>query len=394
MALRLAAGAALVAANAFFVAVEFALTRLRGLDLTPEEIEARGLGLAWALTERLEIHLTGCQLGISASSVLLGVVAEPALTALFRPAVELVGVPEGSVPFVSVAVGVVLLNLVHKIWGEQAPTYLGVERPEAVARRLAPGLRLWSKVMSPVIRFGDGLAKRSLGLFGVEITRSWLDPGDDDADATPSSDRTEREGPHTTSSGARSELAERMAELLSGEGVPRDRRDEVLQALRIDDIAAREIMIPPEDILWLSLEEEAETHLRRIGTYGRVRYPVLEAGREPDPSAPRTTADVAGTLYVPSLFAAAGGPAEAARELRAHLSQAMHLPASTPVSRLIDRFQEERHELALLVEDEHGRTAEQAESGPDQGRIVGLVTISDALEVITGELEDPLDRQA
>jgi len=172
--LRLVGGLLLVGANAFFVAVEFALTRLR--QFSPDEFEGdEGLQAAWEMTERLEIHLTGCQLGISASSILLGVVAEPAVTRLLEPLVSPLGLSARTTSVISVVVGVVLINLVHKIWGEQAPTYLGVERPLAVARRLAPTLRIWSSVMDPIIRLGDGLAKATLRPFGVEITRSWTE---------------------------------------------------------------------------------------------------------------------------------------------------------------------------------------------------------------------------
>jgi CBS domain containing-hemolysin-like protein len=348
------------------VSVEFALTRLRGLELSEEEIDAQGLRRAWELTERLEIHLTGCQLGISSTSVLLGVVAEPAITRLIEPAVSLVGIEGMSVRAVSVTVAVVLLNLVHKIWGEQAPTYLGVERPREVARYLAPPLAVWSTLMSPVIRLGDGLAKATLRPFGVEITRSWL-----------AAEESEVEEEGAVRAGeARSDLTQRMAELLAGE-VPEDRRDEVLQALRIDEIPAADIMIPAEEIIWLHLDDDLETHLRRIGEQGRVRYPVLRNGSSREEV---SMGDVRGFLYVPALFGGDGWPREGSVDFPSLLAPPFHLPADMPVSRLIDRLQEESQELTLLTD-------------PDDGdRVVGLVTVSDAFEVIAGDLQDPLDR--
>ncbi len=369
--LRLAAGLLLIAANAFFVAVEFALTRLRGLDLTDEEVRERGLETAWELTERLEIHLTGCQLGISSSSVLLGVVAEPAITTLIRPAVGLVGVEGGTVGTVSVVLAVVVLNLVHKIWGEQAPTYLGVERPEAVARRLGPPLAVWSRVMSPVIKLGDGLAKATLRPFGVEITRSWLA-----AEEAGAGDAGE-DGPAPV--GGRSELTRRLAELLAGGDLPEDRRSEVLQALRIDEIPARDIMVPADEVDWLRLEETAEDHLDRIAAGRRVRYPVLKEGATADHVA---VSDVAGVLYLPSVFRAGRWPGEGedGLDLAELLSPAFHLTADVPVSELIDRLQAAEQELAVL--------AEPRKAGD---RVVGIVTATDAFEVIAGDLRDPLD---
>ena len=361
---RLLAGLILIGANAFFVAVEFALTRLRGLELSDEEIEEEGLGPAWQLTERLEIHLTGCQLGISSTSVLLGVVAEPAITELLEPAVALVGIEGTSVRAVSVVVAVVILNLAHKIWGEQAPTYLGVERPREVARALAPGLKWWSRIMAPIIQLGDGAAKATLGLFGVEITRSWLtDAGDEGGEAAPR---------------GRAELKERMAELLRGDVVDEERRDEVLRALDIGEIPTRDIMIPWDDVVWLPVDEEMDDRIVRLREHGYARYPVLSRGDGGETSATRPD-DVVGVLYVPSLFRALGPGADAG--FRDILVPPVFLPSDTVVSALIDELQEERQEVALITGGEDGEET-----------VRGMVTISDAFEVIAGEVEDPLDR--
>jgi len=174
LTIRLVAGVLLTAANAYFVAAEFALTRARQL---PEEKyqKYRSTRLAWKMTEKLEIYLTGCQLGISTTSVLLGVVAEPAVTELMLPVTELLGLSEATTRTVSVVLAVILIQLVHKIWGEQAPTYLGVEEPVLVARFTAPGHYVFSKIFYPVIKAGDGLAKWTLRLFGFEISRSWVE---------------------------------------------------------------------------------------------------------------------------------------------------------------------------------------------------------------------------
>ena len=80
---RLLAGGALILANGFFVAIEFALTRVR--QYSEAEFDEPGLRRAWEMTDELEIYLTGCQVGITASSIAVGIVAEPALAALFEP---------------------------------------------------------------------------------------------------------------------------------------------------------------------------------------------------------------------------------------------------------------------------------------------------------------------
>lgn len=363
--IRLLSGLLLIAANAFFVAVEFALTRLRGLELSPEEIDEGGLRRAWELTERLEIHLTGCQLGISSTSVLLGVVAEPALTELIEPVMSLLGIQGTSVRGVSVVVAVVLLNLAHKVWGEQAPTYLGVERPREVARRLAPALTWWSRIMSPIIHLGDGAAKATLRLFGVEITRSWLaDEPDDVGNGRPR---------------GRAELKERMARLLEGDVLPEDRRGEILRTLDIGEIPSENIMIPGDEIVWLHEDDGLDTVIGRIRDHGYVRYPVLRTTRGVADVV--RIDDVAGVLYVPSLFKILGSDGQGA--LPDLLAPASFIAVDTVVSDLIDHLQEVRQEMALLTLTRNGTEV-----------VAGMVTISDAFEVIAGEVEDPLDRSS
>lgn len=102
--------------------------------------EHKQLDRAWQMTEKLEIYLTGCQLGISATSILLGVIFEPAVTRLLEPVISVFGFSETATASISIVVGLVFINLVHKIWGEQAPTYFGVEQPlRAAERATVPG---------------------------------------------------------------------------------------------------------------------------------------------------------------------------------------------------------------------------------------------------------------
>lgn len=131
LAIRLIAGLLLILSNGFFVAIEFALTRAR--QFTEEEfVEAdTGLQRAWEMTQNLEIYLTTCQVGITASSIAVGIVAEPALAALFEPLfanTALAAIGTGGI------IAFLIITLVHLTHGEQTPTYLGVERSKMVCR--------------------------------------------------------------------------------------------------------------------------------------------------------------------------------------------------------------------------------------------------------------------
>lgn len=351
-AVRLAAGVVLLLLNAFFVASEFALTRLR--QFSEAEIAGRpGLRQAWEMTERLEIHLTGCQLGITTTSILLGVVAEPAVTRLFEAMLGVEGAGAGTRHVVSVVVAIVLINLVHKIWGEQAPTYLGVERPLEVLARVGTPLRWWTRAMSPVIRLGDGLAKSTLGLFGVEIERSWIDEEDDG------------EGPITSFV----ELRRRLQEVLERGDIEADRRREVLRTLEIEDVPVRDIMVPRSDVVSLSTGRSLRENFRVIAENPFIRFPLIGSG--PD--------DVIGTVYAPALLRDLEGILSSRIPLEEIAFAPLAVEPDLPVSQMIDRFQAEEQEMAYVVED---------------GSVAGIVTSTDAFEAIAGELEDPLDGQA
>jgi CBS domain containing-hemolysin-like protein len=377
---RLALAPILIGVNAFFVTVEFALTRLAEMEITEAELEeSSGLRRAVSMLDRLELHLTGCQLGISLSSVLLGVLAEPAVTELIEPAFELVGIDGGAVRGISVGISVVLLNLAHKIWGEQAPTYLGIERPKAAAAELAPILYRWSRVMKPIIRLGDSAAKWTLSLMGVEVTRSWTrEEGADHGGASDAAAATRGGGEPPRRAGVpdRTEMKRRMAHILTRGQVPPDRRKEVMASLEIDEIPCTDITVGQEDLVALALDVPLRENLERIGEGGHVRYPVLK--RDSANGAPIQLENVAGVLYLPAMFSDPEKVLNGSLQLEALVEPAVECSADATVAEVIDELQRARQEVALVTRE---------------GGLLGIVTITDALERIAGDLEDPLDRE-
>mgnify|MGYP000144455835 CR=1 FL=1 len=351
-ALRILGGIVLLAGNGFFVATEFALTRVRQFDES-EFQETAGLRRAWEMTDRLEIYLTGCQLGITVCSVGLGVVAEPALAVLFAPVLELVGFGASSTATLSVLVALAVMNVAHLVLAEQAPTYLGVERAKTVAHYCAPLHYWWTRVMSPIIRAGDRLAKALLSLVGVEMTRSWTE---EEAEGEPTID-------------GRSDLRSRMGDLLSGTEIPDERREEVIGALDIDRISVGDEAVPVEDVVAVSTTDDLETNLGRMADAPHVRYPLV--GESMD--------DFRGVVYLPEVFRDLDDLRDGTLALEDVAHPPLAFDADTSVSDAIDRFQAERQELAFVT---------------DTDGVVGMVTITDALEAIAGDVEDPFDEAA
>jgi CBS domain containing-hemolysin-like protein len=341
---RLLAGLGLILANGFFVTIEFALTRAR--QYSESEFMEPGLERAWAMTEELEIYLTGCQVGITACTILLGIVAEPALAALFEPLFS--GTVLASLG-ASVLLAFFIMMLVHKIYGEQAPTYLGVERSKQVCRYGATPLYWFTWVIRPILRVGDGVAKWTLGLIGVEMTGAWLE--------------SEGEGDDIE---GRADLHRQLGSMLEDSELSEERRQEVMNALVVDEISIRDIMVPREEVASLSTENTPEENLAVIEEHPHLRFPLV--GEDLD--------DFRGVVYLATLTSRLAEYKNDETDIEDLAEAPMTLPAGEEISDAIDRFQTENQELALVTEN---------------GEVVGLLTSTDVFEAVMGEVEDPID---
>ena len=343
LGLRLMAGLFLILANGFFVAIEFALTRVR--QYPKSEFDTPALRRAWEMTQDLEIYLTSCQVGITASSIAVGIVAEPALAALVEPyfaGTGLASVGAGAI------VGFAVINLVHLTHGEQTPTYLGVERSKFVCRYGARPLYWFAKLISPVMRVGDGVAKGTLKLFGVEMTGAWLET-------------------ETQVIESRADLRNRLDTLLDEGELAEERQEEVLNALAVDEMAVSEIVTPADRIVSLSTTASLADNLATMRATPHVRFPLVGDSLD----------DFRGIVYTPSVLTHLEALETGDTTLAAVAAPPMTLAADTSVSDAFDQFQAQDQELALVLED---------------GEVVGLLTATDTLEAVMGDLEDPLDR--
>lgn len=329
--------------NAFFVASEFALTRLR--QYSREELgKGPSMDRAWEMTKRLEIYLTSCQIGITTTSILLGVIAEPAITELIELLFTVETIGGISTHLISITLSVVFINFVHTIWGEQAPTYLGVERAKTVAKYTANPLYWWTYSIYPFLVLGDWITKVTLRVFNIEMERSWLQ----------------------NESSSREDIKSDMSELLKSGGLEIDRQEEILNALAIDEIPVRDIMVPKEKIVSMSTKKSFLENMNILKRHMHTRYPLVG----------ETIDDFQGILYTPQITANMEKLQEGSKKLDDFDWPRLVISKDLSVSKLIDLFQEEQQELGLVQED---------------GRTIGLVTLTDALETIIGSAEDPLD---
>ncbi len=159
----------LLAANAFFVAAEFALISSRRDRL--EAHIAQGKKSAERVmyaTEHLSIMLAGAQFGITICSLILGRVAEPAVAHFIEEPFLALGMPENFLHPISFAIALGFITWLHILFGEMVPKNIAIAGPETLAMWLAPSLILFVKITRPLIEFMNWVARITLRAFGVE----------------------------------------------------------------------------------------------------------------------------------------------------------------------------------------------------------------------------------
>src|SRR6201991_593909 len=133
----------LLAANAFYVAAEFALVKSRGFRVKAMVEENRfGAHLLQSMMGNIEAYLACCQLGITMASLGLGWVGEPTVSALLSPLLIPLGMPESALHVTSFVIGFLVFSSLHIVLGEQVPKTMAIREPEPVSQWIAYPLRV------------------------------------------------------------------------------------------------------------------------------------------------------------------------------------------------------------------------------------------------------------
>jgi CBS domain containing-hemolysin-like protein len=342
VAVSLFAALVLVGANAFFVAVEFSLV---ASDRTEVEMDAargdRRASLVASALSRLSFHLSGVQLGITVSSVILGFLAEPAVATLLRPLFERF-LSTGQARSVSLIVALALATVVQMVVGELVPKALAVARPLATAKALAGANRVFSTVFSPLIRLFGGAAD---GL----VRRLGIDPRDELSEVR-----------------SRSELVRLVADSAAGGSLEQVQARLLTRAFRFGEKTVSDVLTPRTDVVALSVDDTGADLLAATAETGFSRFPIT--GRDLD--------DVVGVVLVKALL----DLPHAARD-DVVLAELMDPPLVVPETRPLDEVLPEMRGGAssvAVVLDEYGGTS-------------GIVTIEDLVEEIVGNIDDEHD---
>jgi CBS domain containing-hemolysin-like protein len=297
------------------------------------------------------------QLGVTLCSLALGWIGEPLAASVFLGWLAALPVAPATAHIYShvaavcaVALGFAIITYFHVVVGELVPKSLALRRAEALAVAVAPPMLLFMAVARPAVRLLKGSA--AVILRGFDI---------------PMSERAQVHSPEELKLIATA--ARRMGVL------PRFQETLIHRALELDDVPIREIMIPRQKIFSLPSTLTVEAASAQVIQQMRSRVPVYDESRGSE--------HIVGVVYSKDLarlmFFRRG-----AQFVELKLSQVMRnvlvMPETKTVLDLIIEFQQRRRQMAIVV-DEYGST-------------VGLVTAEDAIEQLTGELEDEFDDPA
>lgn len=343
-ALGLLAVLLLMAANGYFVAQEFAYVAADRLVLAREAGAGdRRAARAVRVQQRLSFMLSGAQLGITVTGLIVGFLAEPAIAELLRPPLDAAGVPGPALHGIALTLAFVLATVTQMIFGELGPKNLALAIPERLAKALATSTLVYLKIAGPVITVFDAAANRLLRRVGIEP-----------AEEVHQGATAEELGRLVVESTEHGHLPRATAELLD-------------HALDFSERSLGEVMVPRVDVTYVETTDTAAEVVERIGHHGHSRYPVI-ADRIDD------VIGVIGVRELIKLPAHRLGTATAGT-----LAQpALLLPDSLPLPRAVEQMQADRQEFAVVI-DEYGGLA-------------GIVTLEDIAEELVGEIADESDR--
>lgn len=334
----------LIAGNAFFVAAEFALVAVdrSRIERMADEGNRRARVVLNAL-HHLSFELSGAQLGITVSSLLLGFIAEPTIGEALQPLLDRVpGLNERSAVAVSVAVALALVTMVQMVLGELVPKNLAIARPVRTALWIGPLHRFTTILGSPVIRLLNGAANWTVRRFGIEP-------------------REELRSVRTL------EELDLLIKRSGAEGtLDRTEHDLLTRMIRFGEKTAADALVPRTSTTALQAGDNVAQLVRTALETGFSRFPVY--GEDLD--------DIVGVVHVKSAtrvpFAA-----RATTPVADLMTDGLVIPESRPLDELLRDMRAGRSQLAVVI-DEYGGTA-------------GILTMEDLLEEVVGEIRDEYD---
>ncbi|MFJ8493334.1 hemolysin family protein [Streptomyces sp. NPDC094038] len=325
-----------------FVAAEFSLTTVeRGELERAVERGERGAAGALKAVRNLTFQLSGAQLGITVTNLVVGMLAEPSIAKLLAGPLEAVGIGASAASSLALVIGTALSTVFLMVVGELVPKNWAISAPLAVAKRVGNAQRWFSAAFGPFITHLNNTANRLVRRFGVE----------------PAEELASARGPQELAALARHSAKQGALEA--------DTAELFVRTLNLADLTAENVMTPRVQVVALEVRATCEDVANATRATGLSRFPVYEDSLD----------SVVGTAHIKDIVAM---PTE--ERSRVRVAQVMREPLLVPESLTVDRLLDRlggRRTMAVVI-DEYGGTA-------------GVATLEDIVEEVVGEVRDEHD---
>lgn len=337
----IAIGLSLLLVNAFFVGAEFAILSARRSSIEPLAAQGnkKAKTVLWAM-EHVSLMLAACQLGVTACSVGLGTLAEPAIAKALLPLLEMMKIPSTLAHPIAFAFALTLVVYLHVVVGEMIPKNLSVSSPEKLVLLLGPPLVWVARAVSPLLVALDWIANHVVRLAGVDPK------GEVDSSFT-------------------AEQVQSIVAHSQAEGMLRDEQGLLSGALEFSSRTAADVMVPREELITLA-EGFTPADLERLVTRtGFSRFPIADE-----------TGDVLGYVHLKDVLYAG------TQRRNEPLARFRYRPLA--VSAQSDEIEE-----SLVAMQHSGAHLARV---MERGEMVGVVFLEDIIEELVGEVRDSMQR--
>jgi len=345
----------LIALNAFFVAVEYAVVAARRarLDLMENPgSHAASILQRWLDNETARDRLiAAAQLGITLVSLSLGAVGIHAFETLLAPSLAKISLPaslvflKGFLGALPLIISLAIIATIHVVLGEQVPKAAVSRAPERFFLFVAPFMRIFTSIFRAYLAILDWATRTVLALIGMPVNG------------------------HAHSAVI---SAEELKQMVSGPevegGIELQEREMISAVIEFGGLVVRQVSKPRTEIIAVEADTPITEVIRIATQNGVTKLPVYEDNLD----------QIAGILHLrdllPALIEEGGLQDACARDLA---REALFVPESISVNDLLVNMRSRRQHMAITL-DEFGGTA-------------GLVTLEDLLEEIVGDVQDPFD---
>ncbi|MFD7167808.1 hemolysin family protein [Streptomyces violascens] len=327
---------------AVFVAAEFSLTTAERSDLERAvERGERGASSALKAVRSLTFQLSGAQLGITVTGLVIGMIAKPSIAKLLTGPLEALGLSATTAGSVALVLGMVLSTVFLMVVGELVPKNWAISSPLAVAKVVSAPQRAFSAVFRPLISHLNTSANHLVRRFGLE----------------PAEELASARSPQELVALARHSAKEGALEA--------DTAELFVRTLSLAELNAENVMTPRVQVTALDIQATAEDVANATRATGLSRFPVYRGSLD----------SVVGIAHIKDVLAV---PAERRRlhPVTSLLREPLLVPETLTVDRLLDQLYGKRT-MAVVI-DEYGGTA-------------GVVTLEDIVEEVVGEVRDEHD---